>query len=399
MKILQIGATFVGAQKKIEYAIHQYCKEQGHDSRILYAIGESNDPDVVNYENKLFNFIRRGLRKFLGKKSRFAILSTLSLIKKIKAYNPDLVHIHVIHHGYLYYEMLLEFLATKKIPTVFTAHDMWFFTGGCYYYSVVGCDGFLKECKNCPKSTDELDCPKSATTRCLKKKLNLFSRFERLSFVSVSPWVCTEMKKSQLSKYPQYVVMNSVDNVAYVPFRTKKNEKFTIIGVAASWDERKGLKRFFELADILGDKCDIVLVGAVNSDLKSSAPENITLYGYTKNVDELYDLYSKSDLHVSLSFEETFGLTFVEAALSGIKSLGYNSTAIPGVLEKTHGFIIDNHTVAAVASKIEGLVCNRELCVVTKEEYEDIKRYFSVDRMSAEYLEVYNETLSSSREK
>ena len=399
MKILQIGASYTGAQKKIENAIHSRCKKCGHESLVFYAAGESDDPNIVCYENKLLDLIRRGARKVLGKHSCFAVLSTLNLMRKVKRCNPDLVHIHVIHHGYLYYELLLRFLAKRKTPVVFTAHDMWFFTGGCYHYSVFGCDGFLEECKNCPKTTADLDCPRSITSRCLKKKLDLFSRFDKISFVSVSPWVCAEMKKSRLSQYPQYVVMNSVDNVEYVPFRNNKNEKFTIIGVAASWDERKGLKRFFELAEMLGDKCDILLVGAVNQDVKPSAPKNITFYGYTKNVDELYDLYSKSDLHVSLSFEETFGLTFVEAALAGIKSLGYNSTSIPGVIEKTHGFIVNDFTVSAVADEVDRLICNRDLCVVTKEEHEEIKRYFSADRMASEYLGIYGETLSSSREK
>ena len=396
MKILQIGATFVGAQKKIEYSIHHYCKSLGHNSNILYAIGESDDPNIVCYENKLLDLIRRGARKVLGKHSCFAVLSTLNLMRKVKRSNPDLVHIHVIHHGYLYYELLLRFLAKRKIPVVFTAHDMWFFTGGCYYYSVVGCDGFLKGCYNCPKSASELDCPRAFTARKLKKKLRLFSKIDNISFVSVSPWVYSEMRKSKLSGYPQYMIMNSCSNIEYTPFRYEKNERFTIIGVAANWDERKGLRRYYELAAALHDSCDVILVGNVNQELKAEAPDNVMFYGYTGSTMELYDLYSKCDLHVSMSFEETFGLTFAEAALAGIKSLGYNSTAIPGVLEKTHGFIVDPCTVDAAVDIIKKLIPNRNACVITEEEYIEIKEYFSAERMSLEYYRVYEDMLDIS---
>lgn len=391
MRILQIGATFVGAQKKIEYAIHDYALKHGHNSSILYAIGESDDPNIICYENQLDSLIRRGLRKVFGKYPRFALISTLKLIRKIKKYRPDLVHVHIIHHGYLDYERLLKYLAKQKRPVVFTVHDMWFFTGGCYYYSTINCDGFMSGCNSCPKVTRELDCRKDATAKYLKKKLKLFCDLKNISFVSVSPWVHTEIKKSELALYPQYLIMNSVDSERCLSSEPGKNDKFTIIGVAANWDDRKGLRRFYELGEELEDLCDIILVGNVAEDYKKDAPSNITFYGFTNSADELYDLYSSCDLHVSMSLEETFGLTFVEAALSGIRSMGYNSTAIPAVLEKTHGYIISSCTVEETAAKIKQLVESREACVIIGEEYSEIKNYFSPQRMAFEYHKVYEE--------
>lgn len=393
MKILQVGASYTGAQKKIEYAIHDYCRKNGYESKIFYAIGESDDPDISCYENRFLSFIRRGLRKFLGKHSCFALLSTLKLIRKIKKYAPDIVHLHVIHHGYMYYEMLFKYLAKKRIPTVLTAHDMWFFTGGCYYYSTVGCEGFLTGCHNCPKCENELDCSRSSTARKLKKKLDMFENLNKTTFVSVSPWVYSEMKKSALSKYSQYVIMNSVDKTDYPYVLHKKNEKFTIIGVAAAWDERKGLKRFYELGEMLGNNINIILVGSVEEELKKDAPANITFYGYTKSVEELHELYSKSDLHVSMSCEETFGLTFVEAALAGIRSLGFNSTAIPAVLDKVHGYVIASCTVEDVAKKIRELIKDRDACVISEHEHQEIREYFSAERMASEYKNIYEEIL------
>ena len=397
MKILQIGGTFVGAQKKIEESIHGELLERDSDSYILYAIGHSDDEKIIRYENRLDCLIRRGLRKVFGKYPFFARISTLKLIRYIKKICPDLIHIHVIHHGYLDYEYLLKRLAKQNIPIVFTAHDMWFFTGGCYYYSTVGCDGFTKKCEKCPKSTFELDCKKCDTAKYLRKKLELFRNLKKICVVSVSPWVYSEMKKSELASYPQYMIMNSVDKVNDCLPKCEKNEKFTVIGVAANWDERKGLKRFYELGLALEDFCDIILVGNVEESLKEKAPSNIIFYGYTSSVEELYNLYASSDLHVSMSFEETFGLTFIEAAMSGIKSMGYKSTAIPAVLEKVYGYIIPSCTVEESATKIRQLAGNRRECAITEQEYAEIKEYFSPERMAAEYLKVYEEMSDLSR--
>ncbi len=391
MKILQIGATFVGAQKKIEYAIHEYAQKQGHESSILYAIGESDDKRIVCYENRLDSVIRRGLRKVLGKNPHFAFISTLKLIRQIRKFNPDMIHIHIIHHGYLDYEMLLKYLIKMNKPVVFTVHDMWFFTGGCYYYSAVGCDGFMSGCKHCPESDIRLDCRKDVTEKYLKRKLKLFDDLKNISFVSVSPWVYSEIKKSGLQKFPQYLIMNSIDRAKDTFYEAKKRDKFTIIGVATNWDDRKGLRRFYELGILLSEKCDIILVGNVAEHLKNGAPDNIIFYGYTNCSDELYELYSSCDLHVSMSFEETFGLTFVEAALSGIRSVGFYSTAIPAVLEKTNGYIISSCTVEEAALKIRELIENRYMCSISGEEYFRIKEYFSPQRMATEYIRVYDE--------
>lgn len=397
MKILQVGATFVGAQKKIESAIHNYARAQGHDSRILFAIGDSDDRDVVCYEKRMDSIIRRGLRKVFGKNPHFAWLSTRKLIAHIKADNPDVVHIHIIHHGYLDYELLLEFLAKQKVPVVFTVHDMWFFTGGCYYYSAVGCNGFLNGCKQCPASEKQLDCRKSATERNWKTKMKLFAALKSISFVSVSPWVHSEIQKSMLNIFPQYLSMNAIDKVVDALPDVEKKSKFTLIGVATNWDNRKGLRRFYELGEAVKDLSDIILVGTVAEELKAGAPTNIIFRGYANSSEELFNLYAGSDLHVSMSMEETFGLTFVEAALAGIKSMGFASTAIPDVLKKTKGYLVTSCTVEEAAAKIRELAKNRDICRITAREFEEIRCYFSPQRMAAEYLEVYEKMYNSNK--
>ena len=66
----------------------------------------------------------------------------------------------------------IKFLSKKNIPVVFTVHDMWNFTGGCYYYTNVNCDGFKSGCKKCPKKTKEIDCSNRKTSKYFKKKMN-----------------------------------------------------------------------------------------------------------------------------------------------------------------------------------------------------------------------------------
>lgn len=399
MKIVQIGATFVGAHEKIENAIHNYLKEQGHESYILYAYGNSKDSCIIKYENKLMNIIRRVMWKYIGKTPKAAIISTINMIKIIKKINPDVVHLHVLHHGYVDYVMLFNYLSKNKIPVVYTMHDMWAFTGGCYHYTNVNCDGFLNGCLNCPKKTIEIDCSQNKTSNYLKLKLNLFGNLEHISFVSVSEWVHGEIMKTELKKYPQYVILNSIDlstfiNIATDDYQTElkmfeMKDKFYIFGVASNWDDRKGIMRFFELAKILGNDYKIILAGNADDRMRETAPSNIEFIGLINDKRLLYALYGKSDIHISMSFEETFGLTFVEAAFCGTKSIGFDSTAIGQVIDRVKGFVIPGNDIQRMAGKVRELSSNRSMCKLSDEEKTEVIRFFSSERMAKEYYRVY----------
>lgn len=393
MRVLQIGAAFSGAQEKLELSIHNYLKGSGHYSDILYASGASDDPNILKYENTLLNLFRRFLRKFIGKCPRFSFLSTLSIIRHIKKNRPDIVNIHVVHHGYIDYIMLFDYLAKENIPVVYTSHDMWAFTGGCYHYTNIKCDGFKTGCMNCPKSTRELDCNHKKTSKYFSLKKSLFEKIPNLCFVSVSPWVNSQFRMSHLAQYENYTIMNSVDDEESLKEGYVKNSLFTIIGVAANWDDQKGIYDFFKLAQELNDKCEIVLVGNIRDELKNTAPKNIRFAGSINDKKQLYELYGTSDLHVSMSREETFGLTFVEAAYAGIKTVGFDSTAIPFVLEKTYGYIIKQDDFSSVVKQIEYLIDNRNECLLDEEQKNQVKAFFSSENMAKKYLDVYTATL------
>lgn len=391
MKIIQVGGTFVGAQEKIEYAIHKRLLKEGHDSYILYAIGHSDEANIIKYENRFENFFRRFLRKYISKSPRSAFLSTNKLIYYIRKIKPDLVNLHVLHHGYIDYIRLFKFLSRKKIPVVYTAHDLWLNTGGCYYYSNVNCSNYLNGCINCPLDDDNLDCKKIETSKHFQRKKELVKGFNKFSTVCVSDWLCKEILDSHLSQYPVFTIPNAIDDTDYKMKSAPKNERFTVIAVASYWDERKGLSRFIELAQSVKEFADIFMVGCVpeNTDL----PDNIKLFGSISDKQKLYELYSVCDLHVSLSYEETFGLTFIEAALCGIKSVGLNLTAIPWVINKTYGYVAESSTVDEVAGILKCLSVNREECRLSLKQKESVLNCFSTKKMTSAYLDVYESLL------
>ena len=399
MRVLQIGATYVGAQKKIESAIHSFLIGSGHESYILYAYGNSKDANIIKYESKLALYVRRGVWSKVVKSPHAALLSTIELLRRIENISPDIVHIHIIHHGYIDYPLLFNYLAKKRIPVVYTLHDMWIFTGGCYYYSEELCNAFVYGCKKCLKCKSELDCNPKKTEYYHALKNVLLANLHRVAFVAVSDWVKSEAEKTELQKYPIYTIWNSLDsglyrNICVTNQRGQvRSKKFRIIGVANSWSHRKGISRFFELATMLDNDYEIILVGGISNLLKNGAPKNVLFVGAVDSESHLAELYSSADIHISMSMEETFGFTFVEAAFAGIKSIGFDCTAIAQVVQKVNGFIVRAGDINEMAKQVRLLSSNRNLCKLSDLEREQVFEEFSPLKMSMGYCKVYSQLL------
>ena len=391
MRIMQISGALAGAQKTIEEAIHRYLVNAGHESRILYACGQPSLDTEICYENKLENILCRAGRKYICKTSRFAALQTKRLIRQIKQYQPDLIHLHVIHHGYTDHEMLLKFLAKAKIPVVYTMHDMWAVTGGCYHYTTNGCSGPQTGCQNCPANRKLLDMAQKSTATELETKKNLLGRIEKLYVVTVSDWVGEQMKNSFLADRPIQVILNGMDLPDVADLAVKKespaHRPIRLMGVAASWSNRKGVDKLFRLAQLLDDDYQIQLVGGVTQELKDSAPANVVFTGYCADKAQLMEQYAQADLHISASLEETFGMTFVEAALVGTRSVGFASTAITQTLKNVYGVAVEEYTAEAMCQAIQDTVATKT--TLDAEEIARIREKLSAEKMAETYFAVY----------
>ena len=393
MHVLQIGGTYVGAQKLIEGEIHRWLIKNGHKSKVLFAVGESDDRNVICYETHFENICRRALCKIFGNNPRFARWQTYRIIRYIKKWKPDVVHLHVLHHGYVDYIFLFNYLARKRIPVVFTLHDLWAATGGCYYYSAQRCEKFQDGCRACEADPATLDCRPKQTEKLFSVKKALFEKLDKLCFVAVSPWVEAEARRTMLARYPICTVWNALASPLNVDLPQEATGKFRILGVAACWDKRKGIDRFFELAQLLGDRFEIKLVGDAEETIKAKAPRNILFLGRVNDPAQLFALYAQADLHVSMSFEETFGMTFVEAALAGTKSMGFNKTAIPYVIEKVYGYVLKSDQVAEMADAIFALSKHRENCKLNSEQLVAVQDRFSSEKMARSYHAVYEKVM------
>ena len=397
MRVVQIGGFHIGAQRTIEESIHQYLQQQGDEGYIGYAYGESLEPGTWCYTNSVESILTRGMRKIIRKKESFALLQTIRLIMKLRKLKPDIIHLHVIHDGYIDYVKLFKFIIHEHIPVVYTMHDLWAITGGCYHYTHLHCDGFTVGCKYCPAKSEQLDCARSLVPKSYDLKKKMLSQISMYASVAVSKWVSEELHKSYLVRKPIFVVYNCIDQPDLKKIRNypslPRNRKYRLIGIANNWNLSKGIDKMYEIAKSLGFDYEILLVGNIDDYTKSEAPGNISFFGYCQSKDQMFSLLCEADLYVCTSLEETFGMTIVEAACVGTRSIGFDSTAVKEILRLTDGFCVTDLSTATMCNEIKIIIEKAENKLLA-EKVEKIKALFSVEKMSQEYYQIYKSVIN-----
>lgn len=303
MKVLMINSVCgIGSTGRICTDLAQEFERTGHEVKIAYGRDENVPEKFRKYavqigtamDVKLHGVLTRifDAHGFGSKKA------TKNFLEWAEEYKPDLLWLHNIHGYYINIEMLFSWI--KKHPEMevkWTLHDCWAFTGHCAYFTMANCDKWKTHCEQCPQR-EKYPTSKGFdnSKRNFRRKRSAFTGVRNMTLITPSQWLSNLVKQSYLSEYPVEVLYNKIDKTVFKPtpseFRKRyglENKK-VILGVASTWDERKGLDDFIELAKMLDDSYAIVLVGLskeqINGmnekfvDLKESEISNemITIY-------------------------------------------------------------------------------------------------------------------------
>lgn len=358
MKVVQINAVCgTGSTGRICRELNDALLAQGHQGVVLYGNGTSDYPHGVKVSSRPEVKIHGLLSRLLGKNAAYSPLATFRILRFLRKWKPDVVHLHNLHGNFVNLKPLLHYLAKRDIPTVLTLHDCWFFTGKCTHYTAQGCDRWQTGCRDCPRLRGDI--PSwffDRTGEMWREKRDLFNAIPRLGVIGVSDWITCEARKSFLKDAAILErIYNGIDLDMFYPREKRDREAlFTVLCVAAGWTEDSSkTKDLIDLAERLGDSARILLVG--NVPFGDKLPGNITCLGYVSAPEELAQLYSNADVYVHLSREDTFGKVIAEALVCGTPAVVYDATACPEVLGEGCGYAVQPGDVAGIAAAIEKL--------------------------------------------
>ena len=365
-KIMQINITCgKGSTGKLAEALYTESLSNGFEARFAYSAYEPTLKEAFSIETKFQNYLRRGLNKYFGRRQRHSNPGTRRLIRYLKKENPDLIHLHNIQQNAVNYIKLFEFLKNSGIKTVYTLHDCWAFTGGCFHFTKMGCNGYKTDCSLC-LLTEHLDDFSFSSKRAYALKSELVGGNDNIYITCVSNWLANEAKKSYMgeTKNTPITIYNGISLNVFFPRKSEIRKKlnitedaFLILSTASFWNNDKGLDVFLELSEKLPPNCVIVLAG---SQLEKVKRPNIVTVDRTESQIELAELYSAADVFVNASIEETFGLTTAEALACGTPAIVFNSTACPEIVDEKTGIVIEKDLEQLVEA-IETVMANGKL--------------------------------------
>lgn len=388
-----------GSTGRIVLDIHNALSTNGYKSYVAYGREKTkNCSNAIRIGRKIDIYTHVLKTRFFDKHGFGSKQATKDFIKKVKELDPDIIHLHNIHGYYINIKILFDYLKQINKQVIWTLHDCWPFTGHCAYFDFVGCNKWEKGCFKCPQKSKY---PKSwlfdNSSNNWKIKKELFTGIKSLTLVSPSQWLADLVKKSFLKEYPVVVIPNGIDISVFKPtpsdFRKKYRieDKFVILGVANVWEERKGLKYFFELSKLLNEDEVIVLVG-LSRKQKKNLPKNIIGLSKTHSVKELVEIYTAADVFVNPTLEDNFPTVNLEAQACGTFVITFDSGGAKETLSSVNnGVVVFEKSVKAIRKAIDNFKkrkTNLELPMVYLSK-------FSKTSFSNKYILLYEKVLSN----
>lgn len=394
MKIVQINVTCgQGSTGKICFSVSELLDENNIENRIIYSQGYSDYKNAVKVGNAFYYKLQALKSRVLGNYGFNSRCATKKLIKVLKDFSPDVVHLHNIHGHNCDLGLLFKYLKKEKIKVFWTLHDCWSFTGYCVYFTMVKCNKWKTECNKCPQRK-EFSWFFDKSRKLFNRKKELFTGLD-MTIITPSKWLADLVKQSFLKDYPVMVINNGIDLSVFKPtgsnFKEKysiSQEKFVLLGVAFGWGRRKGFDVFIELYNRLDkSKYQIVLVGT-DDKVDKLLPKEIISIHRTQNQTELAEIYTAADLFVNPTREEVLGLVNIEANACGTPVITFRTGGSPECIDVKSGMVVECDDVDSLCRGIE-LV--REKKMFSNENCEEQVKVFDKNKKFREYVDLYNE--------
>ena len=355
MRVVQINAVSgTGSTGVITRHISDMLNNHGIENYIFYATGYDSYECAVKISDNLDMKIHALMSHITGKQAYFSKHSTRKLIKRLDDIQPDIVHLHNLHHNFINLNMLLQYLADKDIKTVITLHDCWFFTGKCTHYAFEKCNRWQNGCGNCPLlKADNPSWFFDRTAKIWADKKKYFEKIKRLEIVGVSEWIAGEARKSFLNCGNISCIHNGIDTAVFTPNGADLRDeymlgdKFVILGMANKWESYQNAGLLEYVLQQLDKDCVMLLVGGKTEDI-----DNIINIPYQTSPKGLAEVYRTADVLVNVTHGDSLPTVNMEAMACGTPVITYDVCGSPEIITDNTGIVVSEGDKSALVDAI-----------------------------------------------
>lgn len=402
MKVLHLSTQDNGGAGRAAVRLHQALLEQGVNSQMIVQI-KTTDLSTIHMlaqskVQKFFTPFRQALDQiptlFYKNKKKDIFSSTFVpsnklLLKRIKEFNPDIIHLHWINSGFI---NIFDLEKLQK-PILWSLHDANPYTGGCHYVAS-SCIGVGHQCGKCPLLNSKYKYDISYFN--FKRKQKAYKNLN-LTINGLSHWIASEAKSSTLLKDKSIINLpNTINTNIFHPFekqlardilgiKTKKH----ILGfgaISGTQVERKGYPQLKEALELLPNKHHYTLVVFGSSHGREIAGIETIFLGHLHDDITLALLYSALDLFVTPSLAENLSNAIMESLSCGTPvvafDIGGNSDMI---CHQKNGYLARD--IQELSLGIQWCIQNLSSLSITSRQ--SIVQNFAYKVVSPQYIQAY----------
>lgn len=343
----------VGGDAQVAAALVKSYRASGHET--LFLVGQRRTHSIAC--TPLYSSLRTQLAAVipvLGR-SRTVKRSLLvsEIMRRLKAFQPDAVHIHNIHQHLGGDDVLMDAVA-KLWPVVWTLHDMWALTGGCTHS--FDCRKFFVGCTDpCPRRG------KGTVTKDLevadewKRKRKVFKcNGKNICLACPSLWLKSLATESVGGLVRVEHVPNGIDLSVFRPMDRISarrvlglplDRRILMFATRSLADTEKGSDLLFEtLSSLAGDRPFLLTVGQPRHlhDTFDSAE-----MGYVTDPRLMAICYSAADVFVLPSLAENQSLVLLEAVACGTPCICFDVGGCREIVKSDQTGFLVKHTDAS----------------------------------------------------
>ncbi|MFN8447788.1 MAG: glycosyltransferase family 4 protein [Anaerolineae bacterium] len=420
MRILTVSVRDdVGGAARAAHRLHTSLVKAGVDAKMLVRWKSRPAPDVLTIEDvggkigqaqsQLGYLIDRRPLSFYPRRNRERYFSInwfpTNIAHQIRSLQPDIVHLHGVGQGFVPVGAIRQLAC----PVVWTLHDVWPFTGGCFL--LYGCSRYEHSCGCCPHLGSNQDHDISHWN--WRQKHALWRNVD-LSIVTPSEWLGTCAKSSSLfHDRPLHIIPYGIDLDVYHPIdkqaaRAALNlpQDVNLILFGAVFSTSDHNKGFHLLEPALQEiaahdssrRKEVVVFGHASEDSFANLGLPVHCVGYISDESKMALLYAAADVLVIPSLQENFPQVLQEAMACGTPCVGFRIGGIPDMIDhQVNGYTAKPYEVDDLAHGIAWILEDHERWrSLSMNASSKVQQQYEDSSVTGRYIALY-ETLLTAR--
>lgn len=383
----------------------------GHECAILTANPSHEDPRIIRPNRRNVRRRKSSLcsRILNTATSSMCPMPSRGYTDAVKHLNPDVIHFHWTHGPYCVPLNAMVAMSRLK-PCIWTIHDMWPITGGCFY--AYDCDKFVEGCNRCFQAKSRL--LPDTSSFVWKAKRHYYKKIQNIEIVTPSRWLRKEILASDVITKDVVCIPYGVDTSLFCPIEKKTareslqlRQNDTVFLVIFKSGQRKGFDLFADAISTYvknhhNENENIVLLIAGNDAHKYSSynlPKELSPIpiGLVQNERLLCLLYSASDAFLMPTRADNLPSTILESMACGTPVVSFDVGGVGEMVETSKtGYLAANSDPADFAKGIHEIVRDDNLrsALSAQCRAKSLEQY-SIPKQAAAYQELYQSAVAA----